>query len=724
MLARLGHGILLGAVLCGAAGLVECVLTLLSYPYHRDPGLWWRAMPSYFAAGATLGCAVGLFLPFVTNRQDRQAAAGLFMACLMGCGLFTIYCLYRLHAHWLPGTIPSLHPLGLFWTGVTLAGGGLLYFLFWKFARSRRAWLIASWFQPLTLVALAVLLCGSALLGRLLPIQPAPLGQATKDEAVVSGAPNVLMVVLDTVAASRLSCYGHYRATSPELDRLAAQGVLFQSAFATAPWTVPSHASIFTGLHPNTHQTGWYHARLEDGRSQIPSRGGFLTLAEELGRRGFDTCAMADKSWISFHSGLTQGFNKVWDYATPSDRDRLFLFILMDRIRARFQKPTPAEDKGAKRLVDTALHWLGGARERDQERPFFLFLNLNEAHDPYMPPGDFARHFLPEGIRPAECEALNQDVVERKKWECGLREWVPKEPAILQALYDGELLYQDQQLGRLLEGLRNLELMENTLVIVTADHGEEFGENGRLGHQLALSDALLRVPLVMRYPKRLRAGLEIKNLASLVDLFPTVIDLIESETGKRVPRTPDLEALEGVSLLPMMETGIPAVRDFVLAHYFNPAVYLRTYPCWSPDNPEQFPLQHLATSQTMIRTANQKYIAYGNRLHAFYDLEQDPREHASPAYKVPSAYEDSADRLGRRMWQQLAAHEQRRLLLVSPINQLPGFVRPTGWRNPVTAAEEAGYVGESSGPDSKNVSTITELERLVPPPFMNKRAHE
>jgi len=691
MPARLFHGALVGALLAGVAGWIESLLVLARFPYHRDFGLWLEAMPRYFGAGAVLGLVAAVLLPLLTRRRDRASLPGLFLACAVLAAMVTLIFLFQLHAVWLPESVPSLSPRGLGASAGLLLGGGILFLVLRQIARGRWGWMAASFVSPPGALSGCVTLLFLAWIGWMMPVLPA--SGAGPQAPPPEGTPNVLLVVLDTVAAGHLGCYGSMRATSPAIDAIAREGVLFENAFAAAPWTLPSHASLFTGLHSTTHDTGWEHPRLDDPASEGP-RGGaeeLPTLAEELDARGFDTCGISEKAWISHPTGLTRGFSEYWDFSSAPPRGRMFLFQLELALRKRFGAPPPAPaDKGAAQIIDRSLDWLGGGRGRDPERPFFLFMNLNEAHDPFRPPEGFVDKFLPEGIQPVEALKLDQSPVFRKEFICGLRKFEKDEPEILRSLYDAEILYEDSQLARLFQGLRDMDLMEDTLVILTADHGEEFGEHGVLGHQLLLTDGMLHVPLILRYPEKLPAGTRVPGLASLVDVFPSVIDLLDQNVDGPARQTPGLQALEGVSLLPAARPGGAKVRDFILAHYQNPARHLASYPCWDASDPGASPLwaRH-ARALTVLRTETEKFLRGGDGSREFYDLKADPREQGAAA-GAAAPLDERASGLEKRLDLQLNRTVQRRMLLFDPLKHGgPAAVGPQ-------ALEQTGYTGPAS----------------------------
>jgi arylsulfatase A-like enzyme len=312
--------------------------------------------------------------------------------------------------------------------------------------------------------------------------------------------PNVLLVTLDTTRADRLGCYGYARATSPHLDALAAESILFVRALATSSWTLPSHASLFTGKFPTSHG-----ARLDpDGPlvladaiaapAEIRARGlapGEATLAQRLAEAGWATAAVVGGPWLLRPFGLAKGF-AVYDDAGITDQG----------------------GRRADAVTDAALRWLDAPREG----PFFLFLNYFDPHFPYDPPEPFASAFMMRGIRPDPS-------------------WRPH----FEALYDAEILFMDAHVGRLLEGLRARGLWDATLIAVTSDHGELLGEHGEWGHRRSLHEELLRIPLLVKPAGPPRPGRRDESPVQILDLHALILEaaglpLPEDAQGQAPPR--------------------------------------------------------------------------------------------------------------------------------------------------------------------------------------------
>jgi arylsulfatase A-like enzyme/tetratricopeptide (TPR) repeat protein len=280
--------------------------------------------------------------------------------------------------------------------------------------------------------------------------------------AAAPAAPNVLLVTIDTLRADRLGASGHAGAVTPALDRLAREGVLVEEAVVQVPQTRPSHASILTGRQPYEHG-------IRDNSSP-PLAARFPTLATVLKGHGYDTAAAVGAYPVSRASGLDRGFAFFDDPFGGGERATT---------------RDPRTERRASEVVDVALAWL----ERPRRAPFFLWVHLFDPHAPYEPPSPHRERFA-------------------------------KQP------YDGEVAYTDAQIGRLLARLREKALLDRTLVVVTADHGEGLGDHGEDEHLLFVYDSTLRVPLLMRWPGRLPANARVRGQFRSVDLMPTLLDLL------------------------------------------------------------------------------------------------------------------------------------------------------------------------------------------------------
>ena len=718
---QLGFGCIAGGSIAAWYCLIEAICIYVGFPYQRDLSIWTSYLPMYVGAGMVVGITCVLFLFFVRRKRKPNEDFCVRLGVLTFSAIAALVVLIEAHL--------SMLALRLGWSpiltiGVLVPAGLLLYALLLFLSRTLLKRPLAFMCIPSTgigsLVAIAVL----AGVSWLLPIGSAELASQQHVSAPTS-APNVLFVVLDTVRPDHLGTYGYEHDTSPRLDAFAAQGVVFEKAFSTAPWTLPSHASMFTGLHATTHGTGWENPRLADGRNRINKLAvyDYHTLAEELSQRGYQTVGVADKHWLSYEIGLTQGFEQFHDYSIATLPERFLGSRLKKRIGEKLGPPVNEtyprnEDKGGAVVIETALEWLGGSRERDSERPFFMFMNLNEAHDPYLPPTDYWQRFLPEGVTVADTlpENLPARQLDMHEYVLGNLELSPATVEKYLALYDGEIAYQDMLLGRLFDGLDQMNLADNTLVIIVADHGEEFGEfESRIGHQLSNVDNLLHVPLILRYPPALPAGQRISSLASTVDIFPTILDLIERESDSEPLITPERLSLEGVSLFDTMQVDGAPARDMILAHYGNPTAYLSGWSLWGEHvtDPLSFPLAHYLRTIDVLRTEDEKFFSYSDGSRAFLELLEDPLELTSQTNSVTPQYQARASAFELRMRRQLGSYRTLHEMLVG--HMVKSRVARTTDRsanNSSQQAEELGYVGSPSGDGTEATGMI------VLPPFM------
>lgn len=287
--------------------------------------------------------------------------------------------------------------------------------------------------------------------------------------------PNLLLVVVDTLRADRLGSYGWHEPTSPHVDGLAREGVLFEQLHAQVPQTQPSFATLLTGTYPVTHGVRG------NGLFALPQQA--TTLAELLHDAGYRTGAVVGGFPLDARFGLGQGFDDYLDEMKSSAPMR-GLRVGADGRRLWAGHSVGNFESTAVQVADQAVHWL----EQLRERPFFLMVHFFDPHHEYRPPEPFAHRF--------------------------------SHP------YAGEVALVDRELGRLLGTLDTLGLAEDTLVVFTADHGECLGEWGRHNHQQYVTEATVHVPLVLRLPGVLPAGLRVRGLARTVDLLPTLLDLL------------------------------------------------------------------------------------------------------------------------------------------------------------------------------------------------------
>jgi len=331
------------------------------------------------------------------------------------------------------------------------------------------------------------------------------------------GAPNVLIVVMDTVRADHLSVLGYPRNTSPNLSRIAAEGVLFENAISTSSWTLPAHASLLTGRYPFEH-----------GAELLFYDGRYPTLAEEFRRRGYRTSAFSANTFFFIpQNGFGAGF-LYFEGLFTSPSDALIRPFYGRQFVSLYEEASLRDLPGrtrADQINGDFLSWL----HQDRSRPFFAVLNYFDAHAPYLPPDPYRNRFA---ARPDPGGILNY-VADREHLDN------PEDTRDETDAYDGAIAFEDEQIGRLLASLRNLHLDDNTLVVVVADHGEFFGEHGLYMHRNALFLEGIRVPMLILWPGHLPGGVRVSAPVSIASLPATLMELM--------PR-PGQTAFPGVSL--------------------------------------------------------------------------------------------------------------------------------------------------------------------------------
>ncbi len=318
--------------------------------------------------------------------------------------------------------------------------------------------------------------------------------------------PDVVLIVLDTQRADHLGPWATpgsvVAGLTPAFDELARESTVFLRAHSTASWTVPSHASLFTGLHPVSHGASWREHRWLDDE--------FVTLAEALRTRGYRTAALVSNHWLEA-ANLLQGFESV--HALGARFRSLAIRPLLELLGA----PARWMDHGASDAPDALARVIESGRT--DTRPLFLFVNLLEPHWRHLPPFADRRATLPAGVGWWRSTRLSTQYY-GPLLMAGKRVEGPLDSA-LRGLYAGAVRHQDRVLGDLLAAIDGALDPVHTLLVVTADHGENLGEGGRYDHVFALNDALVHVPLLLRFPGRLARG-PVDDLVSLVDVPATL----------------------------------------------------------------------------------------------------------------------------------------------------------------------------------------------------------
>jgi arylsulfatase A-like enzyme len=418
--------------------------------------------------------------------------------------------------------------------------------------------------------------------------------------------PNIVLIVLDTVRED-FTGGGDGTSFTPHLDRLAAEGTLFHHVWSNAPWTVPSHASIFTGLLPSQHGCTSRRPRLPE---ELP------TLAGRLAAAGWQTAAFYSNPWLSDRAtGLLRGF-------AVKDETPLPGFFGGD-------KRYPDGDQGGKAVVASVQRWL---RERSTGRPFFLFVNLLEAHLPYDPPADYRRRELAD-LSPDDWVSVNWG----HEYNAGRHPDAFVDWAKVRRLYGGDVNTADGLLGKLLEALRQEGVDGGTAIVVTSDHGELLGEHHLIEHQFSVCETLLRVPLVIRAPDRLAPGVR-EDPAMLADLYPTILALAGLPAGEPAEETESAWRTRSLLAPPDQQE-----RSLVAEYAGPPDGLLRLLQRINP----QLDVTPLASAYRTLRLGDLRVTVGSDGSVRLHDLAADPGQEHDIAVDRPGELVQLRRRLDR-----------------------------------------------------------------------------
>jgi len=422
-------------------------------------------------------------------------------------------------------------------------------------------------------------------------------------------ARNVILVVWDTVRANNLSAYGYPRDTTPNLKRWANKGVRFDRAIAPAPWTFPSHACFFTGHGPYELDT----------RRSFTLESPVLTLAEHLAARGYHTAGFVGNTLCcSYESKLDRGFVHYDDY--PLTLQSLLgrtipgRWVLKNVVHPgdfHAGKWIGLQARDARAINDEFFRWL---RNTKPNRPFFAFLNYFDAHGPYIPPRRYVGRFGIPANLPRDFEFL----VEYERLL--LTTVAPRDVLMARDRYDDCIAYLDAQLGRLLDEINRQGLLEKTLVIITSDHGEAFGDHGPLGHATSLFLDQIAVPLVILAPGA-PAGRAVFDPVSLRDLPATVLDQAGLAAGSPFP---------GHSLAAFWQAtpGQPTPES---SRAFSELVHTKVF------DPQPQDTQRRDGFQMSLVVGDRHYVRDGTGPEQLYDLRSDPLEDVNLLEKAQDA---------------------------------------------------------------------------------------
>jgi len=382
--------------------------------------------------------------------------------------------------------------------------------------------------------------------------------------------PNLMLISIDSLRADHLHCYGYTRETSPVMDRIAEEGARFETVVAASSWTLPTHISMLTALPPEAHGV------VRDGL-RLPDE--VLSLAQVLHDAGYTTSGFVSGPYLDATYGFMRGFEHYDDFSIRKG----------STLHAHRWITGPAL---ASRVTEYLTRWDEGGRER----PFFVFLHLWDVHYDFIPPSPYDKMFDPDyqggvtGKDFKDADHIHRDMAARDLEH-------------LVALYDGEIRFVDSSIGKVTDALRALGVYEDTVLVLTADHGEEFFEHGRKGHRKALYEESIRVPLIVRYPPKVPAARVVRSLVRQIDLAPTLLSL----AGLPIPVTfggDPLRRYAGQDLTSVMTSGHEQPSEPIAA------------------------FSELHGDDVAIRYGRYKLIRYGEpgRIDQLFELTADPGE--------------------------------------------------------------------------------------------------
>ncbi len=475
-----GHIGYLLVVIGLTAGLLELLLRLIQNSLHvrfvhLSPHLTWTAPLSWVAFLTVPAMLFILLARLRVPRFGSRPGATFALVFIAAIGVLVLF-------------TPELH-----WTAITLLSAGVAWQLSGRIARhadgANRTLRRAAGILVTLVAVLGIAVTGARHVGESIRRARLPTPEAD--------APNVLLIILDTVRAHNLSLYGYTRPTTPFLGEFGRRGVVFERAFATAPWTLPSHASMFTGAWAGQQAGDWQH----------PIDPRHPTLAELLAAHGYLTAGfVANNRYCGLNTGLQRGFSR-YDVDQLSTAELIAasslgrLLFGPGWVREHVRKP--ADEVSAEFLA-----WQAGTGGR----PFFAFLNYFDAHDPYRAPPPFDGRFTVQDLPPAPLDSSVPGFSAGK-----IRRWL--------ASYDGAIAHLDGELRRLFDRLEDRGVLDRTVVIIASDHGEQFGEKGLFFHGNSLYASLLHVPLVISFPPSVPAAYRVPDPVTLRDLPATILDL-------------------------------------------------------------------------------------------------------------------------------------------------------------------------------------------------------
>jgi arylsulfatase A-like enzyme len=627
---RLGAacGATAGLMFFAAVAAVELMVLLpLRYPWLDRAPFGWLANAAvaysfliYAAFGVVAGAVGGALLFLALSLRGRLVAIrwGWLVVTAAGCVVLVLLAGTLLNSE----LFPTRSHFGFYvWNGVFLAGS-LIYAAVVGISIKRGACISGQWPRVrvgrlcrgtvcLFLGISAYFAISVALVAWRGPVDKGADGPATAGNGASTKPPNVLLVVIETARADHVGCYGYYRNTTPAIDMWMAEGgTLFENAIVQASFSGPSKASIATGRYPQSHG-------VRDHPMLLPYEE--KTLAEILKEHGYATAGIGAGAWEDPEYGYHQGFDSFHSITASYDRGSFWPFLNTFNMRLNQLAPwyTDTDERAylinAEHAADMAHEWMLAKVEED--KPFFMCLEFNEPHFTYVPPPPFDTSFGPTDKGKELVNEIQAAGSGKGRYRYEYESFGFDEETLEQmiALYDGEIAFCDHALGKLFDAMSSTGYLASTIVVVTSDHGENFGEHGVYFCHTFLYEPSVRVPLLVRYPTGIPSGVKVSHPVGLIDIVPTVLDLAEIETaGLR---------LDGQSLVEVTETGGGKPYVFIESRYYHPSfARYKNY---------RLTLPGLEGKWRAVRHGNLKLLRIptpSGTIWEMYDLASDPME--------------------------------------------------------------------------------------------------
>jgi len=434
---------------------------------------------------------------------------------------------------------------------------------------------------------------------------------------------NIILIVMDTTRRDHLPCYGYTRNTTPELDGLARESLLFTNAYSPSPWTLPSHASLMTGLYPSTHGAD-YNVNTSSKPAVNLLRQDFITLAEILSQYRYRTAGVVGATFCHRYFGIAQGFDYYNDdFRTVNhDLNHYAIFQIANKLFSLsnfFIRHGYHGIRIASKLNEIAFSWL----EKNYRYPFFLFINYFDPHWPYSPPSPYDLLFKGKNERLIINNHGNDWNLFAKVIN-NHHSLTDEEKCHLLSQYDGEIAYLDYQIGKLVERLKSLNIYDESMIIITADHGESFGEHNLMDHGRALYEELLHIPLIIKYPLSHTIKGTCSAPVSLIDIMPTVLSTLDIPTPHTIQGKVVTEAL--------------ADRKVFAEHYRD--------KLWIEKFGERFDRDLIA-----VYSGDFKYIWASHGKHELYNVNGDPQEAHNLIHELPAIVTTMDEEIKKRLAQ-------------------------------------------------------------------------